>query len=126
MRLIISLSIILALFIALGFWTNHTLNTTAQEFSKRIDDITDLVENQDWLKAEQQIIALEEEWSKKANWWPVMLDHQEIDNIDFAFAKLKKYASTEDNTLTLGLLSELKMMLQHISEKEAVNIKNIL
>ena len=126
MRLIISLSIILTLFIALGFWTNHTLDVTAQHFSNQIDGITSLVENQDWVKAEQQIIALEEEWNKKANWWPVVLDHQEIDNIDLAFAKLKKYASTEDNSLTLGLLSELKVMLQHIPEKEAVNVKNIL
>jgi hypothetical protein len=49
-----------------------------------------------------------------------------MDNIEFSLAKVKAYVSSHNQALALGQLEELKLMLKHIPEKEALNIKNIL
>ncbi len=126
MRLIASLTLVLALIIALGLWINHSLVVTCNELTKNIDQIITLVENEDWQQAETEVAVLDKLWQKKAGWWPVVLEHQEIDNIDFALARLKQYVANKDSTLTQSLLSELKVMVKHIPEKEAVNLENIL
>ena len=56
----------------------------------------------------------------------IILDHQEIDNIEFSLAKIKEYVASRDLPLALGQLSELKLMIEHIPRKEAVNLENIL
>jgi hypothetical protein len=66
---------------------------------------------------------MEKNWAQSARWWPVFLDHEEMDNIEFSLAKVKAYVSSHNQALALGQLEELKLMLKHIPEKEALNIK---
>lgn len=126
MRLLVFLSIILVVFIGVGIWSNHALSTSAEEFSKDIDEIVVTAQNNQWDYAYQKTKDLRKSWNKKAKWWPIILDHQEIDNIEFALAKTEQYVKTNNVELSLGQLSELKLMIKHIPEKEAVTITNIL
>ncbi|MBM7855295.1 putative PurR-regulated permease PerM [Desulfohalotomaculum tongense] len=126
MRLLAVLGVIFALFIVLGIWTNHTIAAAAESLAQNIDQIMTAAEKEDWQRAGEETKALENSWRKKANWWPVFLDHQEIDNIEFNLARIKEYIAQKNIDLSLGHLSELKLMIQHIPEKEAVTIKNIL
>lgn len=126
MKLFTSLLVILGLVIALGLWVNHSLENTAEALAQNVWQITEEVEADSWQKAEQHLNALEKEWNNVGRWWPVVLDHQEIDNIEFALAKLKEYVAEKNRVLSLGQLSELKLMILHLPEREAITIKNIL
>lgn len=44
-------------------------------------------------------------------------DHQEMDNIEFSLARVKEYVTSQDDALSLGQLSELKLMIEHIPRK---------
>ena len=78
-----------------------------------------------WDLAQVQSQELESTWAQKAKWWPIFLDHQEMDNIEFSLARIKGYVGCQDNSLSLGQLSELRLMIEHLPCKEAVNLKNI-
>jgi hypothetical protein len=41
-------------------------------------------------------------------------------------ARVKEYVATQDKALSLGQLSELKLVIEHIPEKEAINLENIM
>lgn len=126
MRLLCSIAAILALLLGLGFWTNYSLQASTDELTQNIDQISKSMENQDWDQARKQTVELEIVWEEKARWWPIFLDHQEMDNIEFSLAKVKKYVSSRNNALAQGQLAELRLMIRHIPSKEAVNIENIL
>lgn len=126
MRLLVILSIILAAFIGLGVWSNHALTTSAEQFSKKIDKIVLIAEQDKWDNAYQKTKELRKNWDKEATWWPIILDHQEIDNIEFALVRTEEYIKSNNVELSLGQLAELKLMIKHIPEKEAVTLKNIL
>lgn len=126
MRLLISLLIIFAAIVTLGFWTNHSLKVSTDELLGNIEQVVQGIENNRWDTANTQTMELENNWDKKASWWPTVLDHQEIDNIEFAMAKVREYVATRDTALSRGELSELRLMLKHIPEKEAIRLRNIL
>lgn len=126
MRLLISLLIIFAAIVTLGFWTNHSLKVSTDELLGNIEQVVQGIENNRWDTANTQTMELENNWDKKASWWPTVLDHQEIDNIEFAMAKVREYVATRDTALSRGELSELRLMLKHIPEKESIRLRNIL
>jgi len=112
--------------LALGFWSNYSLQASTDELTRSIDQISVSIGNQHWEAAQAQTDKLEKIWQKKAKWWPIMLEHQEIDNIEFSLARFKEYVNCKDKSMAQGQLSELRLMIRHIPQKEAVNIKNIL
>ncbi|MEG6615586.1 DUF4363 family protein [Peptococcaceae bacterium 1198_IL3148] len=126
MRLLVSLILIFSIFIGLGAWSNHALTTSAKEFAKEIDIIVVTAQQDQWDAAYQKIQHLRKRWDKQAAWWPIILDHQEIDNIEFALVKTAEYIKSNNKELSFGQLAELKLMIEHIPEKEAVTITNIL
>lgn len=126
MRLLIVLLTIFAAVISLGFWTNHQLQASAGEMLQNIEKITIVVEKNQWDEAYAQTIELEKVWDKEAKWWPTVLDHQEIDNIEFSMARAREYVAAQNVPLSLGQFSELALMIKHIPEKETISLKNIL
>lgn len=125
MRLLTTLAIILALVIAAGFWTNHLFQVSANEITRQIDQTMVDIKNQHWEKAARQTVEIEKRWGKIEKWWPIFIDHQEIDNIEFSLARIKEYVTNQDLSLSLGQLSELRLMVKHIPQNEALTLKNI-
>lgn len=126
MRLLSVLLIIFAAVVALGFWTNHRLQASAGELMRNIEQIEQRLESNQWDEAYAQTDELEKTWENKAKWWPIVLDHQEIDNIEFSMARVKEYIAMKNAALSWGQLAELKLMVNHIPEKEGIRLKNVL
>ncbi len=125
MRLLLVLLVIFTAVIGLGFWTNHLLQASTADLVQHIDRIAADVKKDDWDGALAKTRGLERAWKENAGWWPVLLDHQEMDNIEFAMSRVKEYVATRNTALSRGKLSELRLMIKHIPEKEAISIKNI-
>ncbi len=126
MRLIGTIITVTVLILALGLWSNYSLQASSDEITKQIDIVSSDIKNDQWQPAKDHNQKLQQTWDKKAKWWPIFLDHQEMDNIEFSLARVKEYVASEKKSQSLGQLSELKLMVEHIPEKEALNIENIL
>lgn len=108
-----------------GYWLNHALQRSSQQLITQIDQISGQIEANQWDEANRQADEFEADWKKEARWWPVFLEHQEMDNIEFSLAKLKQYVLNESITLSRAQLSEIRTMIEHIPRKETVNLQNI-
>ncbi|WP_054693068.1 DUF4363 family protein [Syntrophomonas palmitatica] len=126
MRLMVTIITLSVIILGLGFWSNYSLQASSDELTKQINIISTDIKNGKWQAAKNHNEELQRTWDKKAKWWPVFLDHQEMDNIEFSLARVQEYVASNNKSLSLGQLSELKLMVKHIPEKEALNIENIL
>lgn len=126
MRTLAVIGTILLILLTGGFWTTYSLVVSTHEISREIDQVYNAVKDGQWQTAAIRTGRLETVWEEKARWWPIFLDHQEMDNIDFSMARVKEYVNSRSAALSLGQLSELKLMVEHIPAKETVNLKNIL
>jgi hypothetical protein len=126
MKVLGSVMATLILIVCAGFWLNHELQMSTNELIQQIDQVGTQINENNWPEAMEQTNKLEQVWEEKAKWWPIFLEHQEMDNIEFAMAKFKEYVANKNTSLSMGQLSEIRLMIEHIPEKEEVNIKNIL
>jgi len=120
------MAILVALVSGFGFWTNHLLEESSVLLLKSVDSVSAELENNHWEQAASLTEKLDNDWEKQKKWWPVILNHQEIDNIDFALGRVKEYVAARDPAMSMGQLSELRIMIRHIPEKEALTLENIL
>ncbi|MCW2279392.1 DUF4363 family protein [Heliophilum fasciatum] len=126
MRLLIGLLIAFIATVGLGIWVDHRLDSDTEALLQHVEQIHQEVEQDQWQSASTDTSDLQEKWSTQAKWWNMVMLHQEIDNIEFALARVQEYVASQNRALSLGQLSELRLMLKHIPEKEAISLKNIL
>lgn len=126
MKLFSALIVMVVLIVSLGLWINHSLELAAQELTHHLDQVIREVNRSDWPQANNHVEAMERDWKQIGKWWPVFMNHQEIDNIEFSLAKAKEYIVSKDKVESLAQLSELRLMILHLPKKEAITLENIL
>lgn len=125
MRLLLSIIVTVALIIAGGLYINHQLRLSSEQLVGQIEQVSEAIKHNDWPVAARETDRLEQVWEQQAGWWPVFFEHYEMDNIEFSMAKSKEYVDSQDAALSLGQLSEIKLMIEHMPRKEAVSLDNV-
>jgi predicted PurR-regulated permease PerM len=125
MRVVAFIIICLALIIGVGFYTTALINTTAEELSHYIDRLEKNIVQENWEESTKDIGELSKAWSKTKENWLLFLDHQEIDNIDLTYTRLNKYVETKELPSALAEVAALKLLVQHIPNISALNLRNI-
>ncbi|SFQ95026.1 DUF4363 family protein [Desulfoscipio geothermicus] len=125
MRIYIGVAVVLALVLALGLFTLDGLKESAEKMVAGFDGLENAIDSGNWDEAGEGIGKMQNMWSGYKGWWAMVVDHQEIDNIDMALVRVSRYVSMHDRAMAAGELAVLRQMLEHIPDKERVNLKNI-
>jgi len=125
MRIYIGVSVVFALVLALGLFTLDGLGDSAGKMVAGFDGLESAIASGNWEEAAESIGKMQDLWSGYKGWWAIVVDHQEIDNIDMALVRVNKYVNMHDRAMAAGELAVLRQMLEHIPDKERVNLKNI-
>lgn len=125
MRTLTTVTIIIVLLFGGSFASYRYIQTSAQHLSSQLETVETSITTQKWDAAQNQLQTAQQRWDQTKTWWTVLLDHQEIDNIDISMKRLEKYIATQGSSLSLGELSALQLLVEHISDTEKLNLRNI-
>ena len=70
--------------------------------------------------------ALDEEWDRKASVLELVVDHRSTDDVRFAFSRLIAALEGEDREAALIYAAELEGGVEHVYERQALLMENIL
>ncbi|WP_018086611.1 DUF4363 family protein [Desulfurispora thermophila] len=126
MRLLISLLILLGLIVYGGLYVHNQLASQTSSMVSQVEEIKSAARKKDWTRAEQQLAGVTNIWRKQQGWWTLLMNHQEIEAVDFALARTQAAVETQNSAACAVEAEELKAILQHIPEKEAFALRNIL
>lgn len=126
MRTLIILVLILAAFISLSTWGYYHIDNSAQSLTRQITKAEQAIAGNNWSAAQREVSLIIIRWEKTKKIWTLLIDHHEMDNIDTAVARVKEVLATKELAESRAGLAELKMFLQHIPQKEALTLENIL
>ena len=126
MRTVSTIVIIVVLLLGGSLTTSRYLQTTTLTLGAQLEAVEQSISTQKWEVAQKELNTAQQRWDKNKTWWAVLLDHQEINNIDISMNRLEKYIKTHDVSLSLGEVSALKFQVDHISDSEKLNLRNIL
>jgi hypothetical protein len=125
MKKFISSMILLVVIVLLGLLLTGYMKKSSEKLVDIIEDTSDLVNSGSWDMAKKRVDGLDERWDSTEKKWGILIDHFEIDNIEMAMIKSKKYIDTKDLPLASAELDNLKFMVEHIHKKELLDLKNI-
>ena len=126
MRTVMSIIFVFAAVLSLAVFTSNSLENSSKLLSKDLSTISDEINAENWHQALAKTKKFEQDWDKVNYWWPMVMDHLEIDHIEFNLARVKEYIRAQNSDLALGELSMLKKIIDHIPENDKLNLKNIL
>ncbi|TYO96010.1 DUF4363 family protein [Desulfallas thermosapovorans] len=126
MRIYVAVVVVLVLVLAVSFAALDKLNSSAKDLVEDFSGLEEAIATGNWAAAGRDVEKLAKKWSGHKDWWAIVIDHQEIDNIEMSLIRIGQYIRMQDRALAAGELAVLKKMLEHIPEKEKVNLKNIL
>lgn len=126
MKQIIAIVVLTLIFIGLAFYANYYLESTAGEITKHIKNVEIYAKNNDWKNANKELTVSKEKWDNVKDSWAMLIDHFEIDNIESSLSKVSGFVATQSLNDVLAESSNLKLMVDHIPEKDLPSIKNIL
>lgn len=121
--LIIVLTILVI--ISAGTYILYSLKAESAEISQQLNALEQAVSLKQWPQARTAGENLSKTWRNTSTVWSMLIDHYEIDSINIYLAELESFIDTKEQHQALSRISSLKVLVEHIPEKESLTLKNI-
>ena len=126
MRTVIIAIVIFIVILLLIFSSTFYASEQSKETSEILDQLRTSVESGDWATAIGQNEALNVKWKKDKGILGLIFDHIELDNIQISLSRLDEYIYCKDTLTSLSEISVVKMLIEHLPEKGAITLDNLL
>ncbi len=124
-RKLLILSVIAVVFLLGSFWIQEALENSSQELLNQLATVMEFTSAKDWSQAEQAFRHLFENWSTLQEWWALITDHEEIDEISHSMYKISAYLANQDLSSVQAELSALTYLIGHIPQKERLTLTTL-
>lgn len=136
-ELIIVIIIVIAIIILDTITHNYTKINFAK-INEQLEQIKEMSENIDKIETEQgvteniskeelqeKIRTMEKDWKTINNKTAFYIEHEELEKVNASMIKFKSYIQLEEYTEAIPELENCKYILDHIKDKEAMQIINL-
>lgn len=124
-KILSALALLTAFIITVSLVSYGILDRTSTDLQKSISGVEADTTAENWENAEQGVKQIKSKWAGVSKTWSILIDHQEIDNIEFTLSKMEKLISVRDKNSALAESSALMNYVRHIPRKENLNFQNI-
>ncbi len=136
-ELIIVIIIVIAIIILDTITHNYTKNNFAK-INEQLEQIKKISENiakeekeresdknSKQQELQEKIKIMEEDWQAINNKTALYIEHEELEKANVSMVKFKRYIQLEEYTEAIPELENCKYILDHIRDKEAMQIINL-
>ncbi|MDX9871093.1 MAG: DUF4363 family protein [Clostridia bacterium] len=118
--------LLVGLLIVLSGWGSYALlERDSKKLLAPVKTIVQAVEADDWTGVATKMDQVNQTWNKLNLYWPMLVHHAEMGQIDVSINKLKSYLKYQDEKLSLAELYNLIYLIEHIPQKEAFTLQNV-
>ena len=80
----------------------------------------------EWTRAQEKTHAMDVAWDRQAKWLEILVDHGSTDDVRYALSRLLAALETQDAAAAMIYAGELEGSVEHVLERQAVTIENLL
>lgn len=124
-KILSALALLIAFIMTVSLASYGILERTSTDLQKSISEVEANTTAENWEDAEQGVKQVKSQWAGVSKTWSVLIDHQEIDNIEFTLFRMEKLISVRDKPSALAESSALMNYVRHIPRKESLNLENL-
>ena len=126
MRTFIIALLVLAILIMGVFVYSGYIKKIEKELINIIENISVLIESDEWGKSEHTFKELLKKWDKNEKILAMFNDHGDLDEIRLAIGDLKESVSHADSEHALKAIEDIKVLLERLAKNESLRLENIL
>ncbi len=112
-----------------AIYTKTFLNKTSEEIIGKLENLKEEIviakESNSRERAKELSNDVYGKWEELDKSWPMIVFHEELDSIQISLTKMKAQIEEGELEKSIEELETTKFLINHIKEKEKVNLKNI-
>lgn len=124
MKEIIISAIIVVVIIVGDILTGNFIDNKLDHIVGLLDEITPLLENEDYDGAEEKIRGINEYFDESEAMLSCYIEHDELEKVKTDIVNLNAYIKLEDDE-AYTKAKEMSFIIKHIEEKDDLKVKNI-
>lgn len=125
-RRIITIALTLALMALVCAAEYISVRRITEEAMQETQAILSAVRARAYGQAKERTHQLDQMWDRKAKRLEVLVDHGSTDDVRYALSRLLAALEAEDFSTALIYAGELEGGIEHVSERQALTLENIL
>lgn len=98
--------------------TNRALERTQEIFAD--------IREEDLKNGLKKTHDLDQSWDEMAVWLEILVDHRATDDVRYALSRLIAALEEEDSAMAMVYAGELEGAIEHVFERQALSVENIL
>ena len=118
--------LLLGVTLSFCIFSSVTVRAETQTVNDAIASSRNAASRNDFQSAAAALQAAKETWEKHERFFGVVLAHEELDEVNIAFAELLQYAALADKDDFLAGTARLTATIEHIREMEVPSYHNLL
>ena len=118
--------LLLGVMLAFCIVSSVAVRAETQAVNDAIASSRNAASRDDFESAAAALQAAKETWAAHERFFGVVLAHEELDEVNIAFAELLQYAALEDKDDFLACSARLVATIEHIREMEVPSYHNLL
>ena len=122
--LIIVLTVIIIIFVP-GYYTQKYLEKSGAEIIEIVEELKEEIRN-DNMENFNKIEKLRIMWIKEQDWWNILSNHQNTDEVQREIQKLVTNYENKEKMDALINLTEIKSIIEDVPKGEGILLVNIL
>lgn len=122
---IIIVCIIVFAILVTDFITQNFTKESIKSIEDNLNIIKESINNNESQNLNNQIKELEDKWAQIDNKMSFYIEHNELEKVNSSLVKFKSYIELEDYQEAITELEECKYILEHIKDKQRMQIINL-
>lgn len=123
-RWVIAVALVFSL--AVGAFSLWYTNWSANELLGLMEQTRQALLRQEWGEAEEELRAMEQDWSKHKNMLQVFISHQDVDAVERALGKLSVGIQNRNLYEALYNAKDAEWAIEHLPAKETPSLPHIM
>ena len=111
--------------LGLEFYTQNFTAKTVKEITELFSSIEEKISKGNIEQINNEIEDISSKWEEKQKKLAYYIEHDELEKVHTAIVVMKSYVEAEDFSSAMAELEEGKFVIEHIQEKNSLNLKNI-
>lgn len=125
-RKLTTVAVVLVLLIAVCTLEQLGVRRITDEAMGMTHGIMQAIREGEWEQAKEKAHALDRTWDRQAKLLEMLVDHGSTDDVRYALSRLIAALEGEDNTIALIYAGELEGGIEHVMERQALTLENML
>lgn len=124
MRLVSVLVLLVVALVLFSLWEGY-ITSSSRELLSCVENAQQYGLKEQWEDAGRSLDEFEKKWDKMRDLWQAFIDHTEIDNISFSYARARALVEIENLDNYAPEISALAEMLRHIPRRQTLSLGNL-